>query len=459
MTNTSPSTGPEEQVADVTGTSPAVVSNIAPGRLLDEKTFSRLGWIVVIVGVLGFILWGAFAPLDQGVPVPGTVVVDGSRKAVQHPTGGIVDEILVAEGDVVKAGQVLVRMNSTQAKAQAEILRSQLVTAQAVQARLLAERDNLPEPVFPAELLARRNDPAVGSAIALQRQLFSSRRAAVAGDLSATQEAIRGLEAQQQGIVSGRESRKLQQASLKEQLANTRELAELGYVPRNRMLEIDRQYAQINAALTDDQAALGRLQSQALELKLRVIQRRDEYQKEVRTQLTEIQRDAETLASRLTAAEFEMANTEVKAPAEGIVVGLGVTTNGGVVPPGFRMMDVVPQNQPLEIDGQVPVHLIDKVHPGLVVDMLFPALNQNKTPRVSGEVTVVSADRLIDEATRQPYYKLKAKVNPEGMKQLARQQIRPGMPVQVFVKTGERSLFSYLFKPIRDRAATALSEE
>lgn len=428
------------------------------GRL-DERRFAWVGWLVVIIGFFGFVAWAALAPLDQGVPVPGTVVVDGSRKSVQHPTGGIVDDILVREGDIVKPGQVLARMNNTQAKAQAEILRSQLATAQAVQARLRAERDGAAQPVFSPELLAHANEPTVASTIALQKQLLSSRRSALESDLRATEEAIRGFEAQQQGVINGRESRKLQQASLKEQLFNIRELAEQGYVPRVRMLETERLYAQINAALSDDDATLGRVRSQILELRLRLNLRKDEYQKEVRTQLTEIQRDAETLASRLAAAEFEMANTEIRAPAEGLIISMAVFTKGGVIGPGFRLMDIVPQDQALEVDGQVPVHLIDKVHPGLRVDMLFPALNQQKTPRVSGEVTGVSADRLIDEVTRQPYYKLKAKVSPEGVKELAKQQIRPGMPVEVFVKTGERSLFTYLFKPIIDRASHALTEE
>lgn len=431
---------------------------LGSGRL-DERRFAGMGWLVVIVGFFGFVAWAAFAPLDQGVPVPGTVVVDGNRKSVQHPTGGIVDDILVREGDVVKPGQVLARMNNTQAKSQAEILRSQLATAQAIQARLLAERDGAAQPVFSPELLARINEPAVAATVALQRQLLSSRRAALDNDLRATEEAIRGYESQQQGVINGRESRKLQQASLKEQLSNIRELAEQGYVPRVRLLETERLYAQINASLSDDDATLGRVRSQILESRLRLNLRKDEYQKEVRTQLTEIQRDAETLASRLAAAEFEMANTEVRAPAEGLIVGMAIFTKGGVIGPGFRMMDIVPQDQPLEVEGQVPVHLIDKVHAGLPVDMLFPALNQNKTPRVSGEVTGVSADRLVDEATRQPYYKLKAKVSQEGVRELAKQQIRPGMPVEVFVKTGERSLFNYLFKPIKDRAASALTEE
>lgn len=436
-----------------------VASELLGSGRLDERRFAWVGWAVVVFGFFGFVAWAAFAPLDQGVPVPGTVVVDGNRKSVQHPTGGIVDTILVGEGDVVKPGQILVRMNNTQTKAQAEILRSQLATAQAIQARLQAERDGASQPVFNPELLSRTNEPAIAAAMALQRQLLSSRRSALESDLRATDEAIRGYESQQQGVINGRESRKLQQASLKEQLTNIRELAEQGYVPRVRLLETERLYAQINASLSDDEATLGRVRSQILELKLRLNLRKDEYQKEVRTQLTEIQRDVETLSSRLAAAEFEMANTEVRAPAEGLIVGVAIFTNGGVIGPGFRMMDIVPQDQPLEVEGQVPVHLVDKVHAGLPVDMLFPALNQTKTPRVRGEVTSVSADRLVDEATRQPYYKLKAKVSPEGIRQLAKQHIRPGMPVEVFVKTGERSLFNYLFKPIKDRAATALTEE
>lgn len=437
-----------------------VSAELVSGGRFDERRFTRLGWMLVLFGFVGFVLWAAFAPLDAGTPVPGTVVVGGNRQAVQHLTGGIIEEILVKEGSEVRQGDVLVRLNETTTHAQAAVLRSQLISSMAIQARLLAERDGLTAPQFPRELLDKeKTEPEVAAAISLQRQLFNSRRAALRSDLSVIEQAAHGLEIQRATLVESNRSRRAQEASLKDQLADTKSLAGDGYVPRNRLLELDRQYAQITAALADDVGSAGRIESQITEQKLRLAQRRDEYQKEVRTQLTDIERDVQTTQARLKAAEFDLANALIRAPASGIVVGINVFTRGGVIPQGQKLMEIVPQDQPLEIEGQLPVHLVDKVHPGLPVDLNFPALNRVKTPHVPGELTVVSADRLVDEATHQPYYKIKAKVTPEGAKALHDQHLRVGMPVEMFVILGERSFLNYLFKPLTDRAAQALTEQ
>jgi protease secretion system membrane fusion protein len=238
-----------------------------------------------------------------------------------------------------------------------------------------------------------------------------------------------------------------------------RDLAKDGYVARNRLLDLERIYAQLNGAISEDIGNIGRTQRQIAEQSLRRIQRQQEYQKEVRTQLAEAQREAEALGNRLTAQDFELSNVLLKAPVDGIVVGLNVFTKGAVIGPGQKLMDIVPSEDPLIVEGQLPVNLIDKVHPDLKVELIFSAFNQNKTPHVSGVVTQVSADRLVDERTGVPYYKMKAKVAPEGMKIIRDLQVRPGMPVELFVKTGERTMMSYLFKPVFDRAKTSLTEE
>ncbi len=425
----------------------------------DETTHARLGWWIVLVGVGGFLLWATFAPLDKGVPLSGSVMVATNRKAVQHQTGGIVDDILVKEGDKVKAGQVLVKMNDIQVKAQAEITRGQLITARAVEARLIAERDNKPDIDFPSFLFSSADDSRAISSVALQKQLFISRHAVLKHELAALDENIAGLSAQLRGLEFSRGSKEQQLQFLKEQLDNMRELAREGYVPRNRVLELERTHAQLNGDIFADTGNIGRIQRQISELNLRRIQRLEEHQKEVRQQLTDVQREAEVLNSRLLAQDFELANVLVKAPVDGIVVGINIFTRGGVIGPGFRMMDIVPTEDLLVIEGQVPVHLIDKVHAGLDVDFIFTAFNQNKIPRIPGFVTHVSADRLVDEQTGIPYYQLKAKVTPEGMKSLIEFQIRAGMPVEIFVKTGERSLMNYLLKPILDRIHTSLVED
>lgn len=425
----------------------------------DETSHARLGWLIVLLGFGGFMLWASLAPLDQGIPVSGTVTVASNRKAIQHQSGGTVEEILVKDGDAVKAGQVLVRMNDVQAKSLAETTRVQYFTARAAEARLIAERDGKKAIAFPPELESAKNDPRVANNISLQAQLFFSRQSAIQSELAALEESIAGLKLQARGLEESRDNKKIQLQFLKEQLEGMRDLAKEGYIARNRLLDLERTYAQVNGAISEDIGNIGRAQRQISELSLRRIQRQQEYQKEVRTQLSDTQKEAEALVNRLTGQDFELANIVVKAPVDGTVVGMNVFTKGGVIGPGFRLMDVVPSDDPLIIEGQLPVNLVDKVHPDLKVELIFSAFNQNKTPHVPGVVTQISADRFVDERSGFPYYKMKARVAPEGMKIIKDLQVRPGMPVELFVKTGERTMMSYLFKPIFDRANTALSEE
>lgn len=442
--------------------SDVVAHDVTPVEVnTDARAFSRLGWLVVLLGVGGFLLWAIFAPLDRGVPLSGFVAKESNRKAVQHLTGGTVQQILVKDGDVVKEGQVLVRMNDVQAKAQAETARAQYYGVRATESRLLAERDGAKSVTFPKELLDNAGDARAATAMNVQQQLFSSRQAVLKSELSAIDETIGGLKLQVAGLQESRESKKAQLASLKEQLAGMRDLAKEGYVARNRLLELERMYAQIGGQISEDTGNIGRYQGQIMEYRLRGIQRSQDFQREVRTELSTVQREAEGLASRLTAFDYELRNAEVRAPATGVVVGLSVFTEGGVVSPGFRMMDIVPSGDALVVEGQLAVNLVDKVYNGLPVELIFSAFNTNKTPHIPGEVINVSADRSVDEHTGMPYYKLRAKVTPEGQKLIAQKglKIQPGMPVELFVKTGERSMMSYLLKPIVDRAKTSLSED
>lgn len=425
----------------------------------DAGQYARLGWLVVLVGVVGFMLWAFLAPLDKGVPVSGTVTVSGNRKTIQHQSGGIVQDILVKEGDIVKAGQVLVRMNDVLVKSAVEISRVQYFNDRAIEARLIAERDGKSKITFSQELRKEKADSRVANNMSLQDQLFFSRQSALRSELAGLDQNIAGLKIQTRGLQESMQSKKEQLVFLKEQLTGMRDLAKDGYIARNRLLDLERTYAQINGAISEDVGNIGRAQSQYIELGFRRSQRQQEYQKEVRSQLVEVQKEAEALQSRLISQDFELANAEVKAPVAGTIVGMTVFTNGGVVGPGFRMMDIVPNDEPLIVEGQIPVDLIDRVKVDLPVELTFPALNQHTTPQIPGIVTQVSADRLTDERSGMPYYKFKAKVTPAGVKMLAHEQIRPGMPAQIFVRTGERSMMSYLMKPLFDRAQTSLSEE
>lgn len=444
------STGPAAPVAG-----PAA-SNVLS---LDDRKYSRLGWLLVLGGFAGFLGWAALAPLDKGVAVSGKVMVSGHRKTVQHQSGGIVERIEVKEGDRVSAGQVLLRLNETPLRTQMQSLRSQYLGSLASEARLNAERDGASDIVFDPQLQALASEPDVVASLALQRQLFSSRRQALSMEQQGIAETIAGSEAQLRGTRDSQASKLAQRRALSEQLQGLRELARDGYIPRNRLLDSERLYAQIDGSIAEDFGRIGQLQRQILELRLRIRQTTEDFQKDLRSQLADTRVRTEDLRNRLASAEFELANSQVRAPAAGVVVGLEVYTEGGVIKPGQPLMDIVPQDEPLLVEARVPVQLVDKVHPGLPVELMFSAFNQSTTPRVPGEVTLVSADRQVDERTEEPYYTLRATVSAQGMQQLQGLQIRPGMPVEAFVRTGERSMLNYLFKPLLDRTHMALVEE
>jgi membrane fusion protein, protease secretion system len=427
----------------------------------DASAYSRLGWLIVLVGVVGFLLWALFAPLDKGVPMSGDVAKEGNRKAVQHLTGGVVQDILVKEGDVVKKGQVLVRMNNVQVTEQSEITKVQMFANRTAEARLIAERDGKSAPAFPEDLKPYKDDPRVAENMALQNQLFSARQSALKNDLGAIDENISGLKLSLDGMQASRDGKKEQLAILKEQVDNLRDLARDGYVARARLLDVERTYVQTKGALAEDIGNIGRTQRQIAELTLRRAQRVQDYQKEVRTQLAEVQRDADALGHRLTAESYAVEHTDVTAPVDGTIMSMNVFTKGGVVQPGFKMMEIVPVDAPLIVEGRLPVNLIDKVHAGMPVEFIFSAFNSNTSPHIPGTVTKISADRLTDERTGMPYYTVTASVSPAGLKTMHqhKMEVRAGMPVELFVKTGERTMMNYLLKPIFDRAKTSMSEE
>ena len=427
----------------------------------DSRSYTRIGWLILLVGVIGFLIWASFAPLDKGVPMSGTVAKESNRKTVQHQTGGTIQEILVRDGDVVKEGQVLVRMNSITAKAGYDITEGQFLTARATEARLMAEQAGQKTIRFPEELTKQSSNPRVAEMMMLQTQLLSSRQTSLQNELAGVDENIAGLKVQIQGLQESRDSKKAQVGFLKEQLDGMRDLAKEGYIARNRLLDLERTYAQLQGEISEDIGNIGRAQRQVMEMTLRKSQRMQEYQKEVRTSLAETQKEAEAQGARMSAQQFELSNVDVKAPVSGTVVGLAVFTNGGVVQPGFKMMDIVPTDDLLIVEGQLPVNLVDKIYDGLPTELIFSAFNTNRTPHIPGIVETVSADRSVDERSGVPYYHVRVKVSPEGAKMIAQHKmaIRPGMPVDMFVKTGERTMMSYLLKPLMDRSRSSMSED
>lgn len=429
---------------------------------VDTNANSPLRWgiMVLLLGFGGFALWAAFAPLDAGVTADASVQVFGSRKAVQHLEGGTVDEILVQEGDRVEAGQVLIRLNRTRALSEQAVISAQYIASKTIEARLMAERDGGDIIHYAPELVASYGeDPRFLEAKKVQEQLFITRRHALEGEVEILKENLRGAEQQLRGLDQVQKSRRSQIEFANQELSGVRELAKDGYLPRNRMLNLERDLAQLQAALSSDIVEAGRTRNQIAELKLRILQRQQDFQKEVQTMLSDIQKEATSLAERLESLNYTVRETEIRAPIEGFVQDVTVHTIGGVVGQGAQLMEIVPEDQRFIIQAHVPIQSIDKVEPGLEVEITFPAFNHAKTPNIPGKVQTVSADRLTDAKTGMPYYLAQIEVTPEGMELLRYNNIRPGMPAAVLIRTGERTMLSYLLKPFIERLDKSFTED
>lgn len=444
-----------------TGAYPAKVIDAEPTLPMDTAHSMRVGLLVLVLGLGGAILWAALAPLDEGVPASGMVTLDTKRKAVQHQQGGIVSEVLVKEGSVVKAGDLLIRLNDSVVRANYAAINQHYMTLRAMEGRLMAEQADAPKIAFHQDLLKAKDDREVRLQLANQEHLFVSRRSAIQAELAAIQEMIHGYEAQLQSYAGLLENRKLQLSFLQEQLKGIRGLVSEGYAPRNRQMELEAQAAELSGSIADLQGNSLRTNRSISEQKLRIIQRRQEYRREVETQLSEVRKEVQADAEKVKASREELDRTAIRAPAEGQVVGLAVQTVGAVIQPGQKLMDIVPENETLLLEAKVPPHMIDRVHPGLEVDARFTAFAHSPQLLVTGKVISVSGDLLSDAQNPNlpPYYLARVAVTPDGMKQLGTRQMQPGMPVEVIFKTGGRTVLVYVLHPLIKRISASMKEE
>lgn len=419
----------------------------------------RVGWWALGIGVLMLLLWAAFAPLDEGVPAPGSVAIDTKRKTVQHASGGIVKEVLVREGSQVTEGQLLLRLDDAAARANFEAVRQRYLQLLASQSRLLSEQAGKPTITWHPELQAAAKDPLIQLQLMNQQQLFQSRRASLAADLQSVHENIRGQEALIQAYEGMLVNRRNQASLLNEELTQTRGLVKEGYAPRNRQLELERMAADSSSAIAELTGNTVKARQAVAEMRQRAIGRQQEYRKEVEQQLAEVSRDALGDAEKFRAFQDDLGRTEIKSPSAGQVVGLSVQTVGGVIATGQKLMDIVPGNEVLLLETRVAPHLIDRVKDGLPVDVRFSAFAHSPQLVVDGKVVSVSGDLLTDPATNISYYLARVAVTPEGLKALGKRQMHPGMPVEVVFKTGERSLLTYLLHPLTKRIAASMKEE
>lgn len=419
----------------------------------------RVGLWALLIGFGGFLLWAGLAPLDEGVPAAGMVAIDTKRKAVQHLSGGIVKEVLVREGDEVKEGQMLMALDPAVARANYESVRQRYLGLRAMQGRLLAEQAGAATIVFHPDLQAAASDPLIRQQMQNQEQLFMTRRNLLRSDLQSIEESIQGQEGLLQAYRGMLDNRTNQLRLVNEELANLRGLVREGYAPRNRQLEMERMVSDISTSMADLQGNSVRASRTIAELRQRALSRQQEYRKEVETQLADVGREVLAKNEKLHAVTNDLDRTEIKAPADGQVVGLVVQTVGGVVAPGQKLMDIVPKGEPLLLEARVAPHMIDRVHAGLPVDVRFSSFAHSPQLVVNGKLVSISADLLTEPQTNMSYYLARVEVTPEGRKALGKRQLQPGMPVEVIFKTGERSMLTYLLHPLTKRLAASMTEE
>ena len=388
------------------------------------------------------------------------VTLDTKRKTVQHLSGGLVKEVLVQEGQQVKEGQPLLRLDGAVAKANFEAVRQRYLGYRAMQSRLFAEQAGNGVINFHPDVKAAMNDPLIQQQVSTQQQLIQARRAALAADLQGIEESMQGLKEQLGSYQNILVQRRSQLSLLTEELTNTRGMVKEGYAPRNRQLELERMVAESNAAIADLTGNSMRVSRQVAELGQRSLARKQEYRKEIESQLADVTREVQSDAEKFVAVTADLDRMEIKSPANGQVVGLTVQTVGAVLQPGQKLLDVVPDQQTLLLEAHIPPHLIDKVQTGLMADIRFNSFAHSPQLVVDGKVMSVSGDLLSDPQQPQySYYLARVQVTPEGIKTLGARQMQPGMPAEIVIKTGERSLLTYLLHPLTKRMAASMKEE
>ena len=427
----------------------------------DTRGPIRIGVWALLIGLGGFVLWAVLAPLDEGVPSSATVVIDTKRKAVQHPTGGVVKEVLVKEGQLVKEGELLMRISDNSAVAAYEASRHQYLSLRAVQARLVAEKTAQKSLQFHPDLLSAQSDPLILSHMRNQQDLFASRQAALRAEMQAFEESLQGLEAQRKGAKELWAQRGVQLHLVNSELDRSRELIDQGYLARQRGWDLERQIADLTGSRADAAANVERLSRSIEEIQQRIKQRRQEYFKEVETQLTEVIRSVDAEEKRVLAVKAELSRTEIRSPTEGQVVGLMAQTVGGVIQGGQKIMDVVPDEERLILEAKIAPHLIDKVRAEESVDIRFSSFAHSPQLVITGRIESISKDLLTDmPPTLTPtYYLARVEVTSEGFRKLGNRQMQAGMPAEVVIRTGERSLLKYLLHPLIKRIAASMKEE
>jgi epimerase transport system membrane fusion protein len=439
----------------------AVTTSAQPSLLTDDRRFRRLGFLVVFAIFGGLGTWAALAPLSSAALAPGVITVENYRKTVQHLEGGIIKTIRVRDGDSVQKDQVLATLDDTQPRAQLEVLRGQYYIAAAREARLIAQRDGLNEVRYPPNLLVHADDPRVDDAIRIQNHTFTVRKTAHDGEISLYRRQIEQLRAKLKGLQAQITSRDRLVKSFRHELEDFEALLKEGYTERQKVRELERNLAQSEGQRGELASELAATELQISETELKILQLQKELQREVAKELGEVQAALFELREKIQSLESTVARTVVKAPEPGMVLGLSVHTLGGVIQPGGKILDIVPQDERLVVEARLSPQDIDRIQLGQMAEVRFTAFKSRDTPKIEGKLMVVSADRLVDEQTQTSYYLARVEITPEGLQDLARQKLDlvPGMPAEVLINTGERTLFEYLTDPFVNTVTRSFIED
>jgi HlyD family secretion protein len=419
------------------------------------------GTILVLLVTFGIGGWAATTELSSAVVAPGVLVVDSSVKKVQHPTGGVIGELRVRDGDHVRAGDILVRLDETQTRAAATIITKSVDELLARQARLETERDNISELVFPAALLDRARDPTsdAARAISAERSLFDLRRQAREGQKSQLKERSAQLQDEINGYQGQVEAKRKEVDFIRQELEGVRTLWQKNLVPISRLTALERDSARIEGERSQLSGMIAQAKGKTAEIQLQIIQVDQDLRSEVGKDLIEARSKIAEMSERKIAAVDQLQRIDIRAPQNGVVYQLSVHTVGGVIAPGEQIMLIVPDADTLAVEVKIAPQDIDHIHVGQPAILRLSAFNQHTTPEITGAVSMISPDLTQDQRTGTSFYTTRIALKPDELERLGSVKLIPGMPVDAFIQMGERTALSYLMKPLRDQAARAFKEK
>jgi HlyD family type I secretion membrane fusion protein len=438
---------------------PQVVKADAEGAR-DWQLLVRQAWITIaIVFGLGG-LWAAVARLDSGAVASGVVAVESSRKTIQHLEGGIIREILARDGDLVREGQLLVRLDETQARAMADVLRKQLAATLAEEARLVAERDEADDVVFPQEVMRERGDPAVERAIIDQHRQFRERRANLKGQVDVLEARLAQVTQEIAGTMREKQANEEQVATIAQELAGLRMLLAKNLVQVSRVLALEREQSRLGGAIGRADADKAKLEQAMGETRLQIAQLRQQFLEAVSKDLPATRKAIEEIREKLRAQEDVLRRVAITAPQTGVIQNMKVFTVGGVIRPGDAIMDIAPVTDELVIRAQVSPLDVDNLRIGDVAEVRFPSFTTRKPPLFFGKLKRLSRDRLVDDnsQTRQPYFAAEIAIDFDTIDPRFRDKILAGMSADVVITTGERTALQYLISPLLERLGMGMRE-